>query len=349
MQDEAWPFEETREIAVRLAGARLSSEQARLADEQARREARLADPRGRDAASHRYRAAFLEQAAAIVGDPCFGLHLALETDPRQFGAIYYVFAASDTALDAVRNGVRYSRIVNSAETFSLDETDETLSIEGVPIEGLAGLGPQLSEWSDAILIEGLRDLTGVRLAPTSLSFVAQRRSGAAELEGFFGCPLRYGANRRRLTFAKDSLRAPIRTADPYLLRMVRKFCDEALQRRGADPAPLRARAEKIIVELLPRGKATVDNVAGALAMSPRTFARRLAEEKTSYAALVDDLRRDLAMRYLEDQNLELTQIAWLLGYSEVSSFNHAFRRWSHVSPKVVRAKILGASGRGPAA
>jgi AraC-like DNA-binding protein len=88
-----------------------------------------------------------------------------------------------------------------------------------------------------------------------------------------------------------------------------------------------------VAELLPKGKATVPNVARALGVSTGTFTRRIAEEGTNYAALLDQFRRDLAMRYLENKDLELRQIAWLLGYSEVSSFNHAFHRWTGASPK----------------
>jgi AraC-like DNA-binding protein len=65
----------------------------------------------------------------------------------------------------------------------------------------------------------------------------------------------------------------------------------------------------------------------------------LNEEGSSYTEVLDDLRRELAMRYLEDKTLGLSQIAWLLGYSEVSSFNHAFKRWTSKSPKTVRSDL----------
>ena len=78
----------------------------------------------------------------------------------------------------------------------------------------------------------------------------------------------------------------------------------------------------------------------ALKMSPRSLARRLADEGTSYTAVLDELRRDLAMGYLEDTTLEISHIAWLLGYSEVASFNHAFQRWTSSSPKMVRARLV---------
>jgi AraC-like DNA-binding protein len=76
-------------------------------------------------------------------------------------------------------------------------------------------------------------------------------------------------------------------------------------------------------------------------MSVRSLARRLNEEGTSYTEVLDGLRRELAMRYVDDETLGVSQIAWLLGYSEVSSFNHAFRRWTSKSPKAARKKPQG--------
>jgi len=105
------------------------------------------------------------------------------------------------------------------------------------------------------------------------------------------------------------------------------------------PTPTHARVEKVLLEALPNGQATIAKVAEALAMSTRSLERRLNEEGTNYTAVLRELRRDLAMQYLRDKTLGVGQIAWLLGYSEVSSFNHAFRRWTSASPKTVRSSI----------
>jgi AraC-like DNA-binding protein len=133
----------------------------------------------------------------------------------------------------------------------------------------------------------------------------------------------------------DSLSAPILTSDKYLLRILKNACDEALAQRGKISSTLRAMVENEIVQLLPHGKAQLEKVASNLGMSDRTLARRLSEEGTSYAAILNELRRDLSARYLKDPALSLNQIAWLLGYSMVTSLNHAFRRWTGSSPKAL--------------
>ena len=101
---------------------------------------------------------------------------------------------------------------------------------------------------------------------------------------------------------------------------------------------LRAAVEKEVEKLLPHGKAQKQIVAKALAMSTRTLARRLAVQRTTYEEVVDQLRCSLALQYLKDPGMSLSQIAWQLGYEQSTSFNHAFRRWTGRSPSEVRKR-----------
>jgi AraC-like DNA-binding protein len=110
-----------------------------------------------------------------------------------------------------------------------------------------------------------------------------------------------------------------------------------------DTSPdLRHRVETIIAKLLRRGEAETKAVAQELGMSVRTLARRLGELGVSFARILDELRQDLAVRYLRDPDLGLSQIAFLLGYSEPSAFSHAFRRWTRTTPGEWRTKHAGA-------
>jgi AraC-like DNA-binding protein len=79
----------------------------------------------------------------------------------------------------------------------------------------------------------------------------------------------------------------------------------------------------------------VDDVARSLGMSKRTLARNLSDEGSNYSEIVERLRRDLAVRYLDDRKLHVSKIAWLLGFSEVSAFTHAFKRWTGKTPSQI--------------
>ena len=138
-----------------------------------------------------------------------------------------------------------------------------------------------------------------------------------------------------------STRAP-RTAGgergSYLNELLTAYCEEALARRRTGRGGLRADVENAIVPLLPHGEARAGQVARRLGMSQRTLARRLASEDLTFASVLDGLRLDLADRYLADADLSISEIAWLLGYREVSAFTHAFKRWTGKTPREVRTQ-----------
>jgi AraC-like DNA-binding protein len=100
---------------------------------------------------------------------------------------------------------------------------------------------------------------------------------------------------------------------------------------------VRARVERVLPQLLPRGKATTSEVARQLGLSRRTLSRSLAGEGVTFTRILEELRATLARRYLQDRELPVTEIAWLLGYREIGSFTHAFKRWTGFSPSRFRA------------
>jgi AraC-like DNA-binding protein len=131
---------------------------------------------------------------------------------------------------------------------------------------------------------------------------------------------------------------PLASADPFLHAMLIAQCEE-MQADQFRPTALRASVENEIAPLLPHGKAQASEVARKLGMSQRTLARRLAAKGLSFTTILDEMKCDLAKRYLGEANLPITTIAWLLGYQEVSAFTHAFKRWNGKTPKQVRTRI----------
>ena len=249
------------------------------------------------------------------------------------------FAASSNALNATRNLIRYHHLVNTTTSLVIEESDRQVAIDTTFRPGLEGFERQIAEWGTTTFLAELRRLTDSNVVPQRLTFVHRQESEDKEFRDFFGCPIRFGTNRQSMVFAKKDLLRPIRSIGRHLLNILEAFCEEALSRRKTPVTPTRTRVEKVLLEVLPKGETTISNVAEVLAMSSRSLERRLNEEGTSYTAVLGDLRRELAMQYLDDKTLGVGQIAWLLGYSEVSSFNHAFRRWTSSSPKAVRNSL----------
>jgi AraC-like DNA-binding protein len=112
-----------------------------------------------------------------------------------------------------------------------------------------------------------------------------------------------------------------------------KYCDEAMTQRRRKVATWQLKVENAVVPLLPHGQARIGAIAVKLGVSRRTLARRLAAEGLTFRKVLDNLRFELSKRYLREEDLPISEIAWLLGYRETSALNHAFKRWTGSAPK----------------
>ena len=153
---------------------------------------------------------------------------------------------------------------------------------------------------------------------------------------FVGTKVEFGADRDEFALNLDARELPVIHADSYLNDLLLKYCEAALADRRGDNSQLRTRVENAISSVLPHGKVRVEDVARSLGMSKRTLARRLSDEGLNFTEILQQLRRDLAVRYLDDRRLHVSKIAWLLGFREVSAFTHAFKRWTGKTPSQIR-------------
>ena len=148
------------------------------------------------------------------------------------------------------------------------------------------------------------------------------------LDAFFDCRIAFGSERDEVVFSPKTADFPFIQADPYLHEVLVASCEEALKHRARAVETLQTRVENAATPLLPRGKARAGDVARSLGLSQRTLSRRLAAEGLTFASTLDELRADLARHYLKDIGLSVSEIAWLLGFQDVSAFTRAFKRWN---------------------
>jgi AraC-like DNA-binding protein len=283
---------------------------------------------------------FLEFAAEAMDDSAFGLHLAEGANPREAGLLCYITSAASNIGEALALFARYSRIANEAVSIKRAHGREGLTAE-ISFIGLPRhTAKQVTEFGVGVTIKALREIAGRNIRPTHVSFLHARNSNLREFEAFFGCPIEFGASGDQVAFSNETLALPLVTEDPHLLETLRPICDEAAKERGTATESLRAAVENEAQKLLPHGKARRNRVAKSLGHSERTLSRKLADEGTTYEEVVDQLRRSLALQYIKEQGVSLSQIAWLLGYEGSSSFNHAFTRWTGRSPSVARNEKL---------
>ncbi len=153
---------------------------------------------------------------------------------------------------------------------------------------------------------------------------------------FVGTKVEFGADTDEFALNVNARELPLIHADSHLNDLLLKYCETALADRRGDMSQLRTRVENAISSVLPHGRVRVEDVARSLGMSKRTLARRLSDEGLNFTEILQQLRRDLAVRYLDDRRLHVSKIAWLLGFHEVSAFTHAFKRWTGKTPSQLR-------------
>jgi AraC-like DNA-binding protein len=278
---------------------------------------------------------FLNLAAGVLPDNLLGFHLAQSPDLRELGLLYYVLASSEMLSEALQRGAHYSSIVNEGILLKYVEgADVCMTFAYVGVSRHLDRH-QIEFWMVA-LVRMCRQLTGHRMVPTRVRLTHHRDSTSSEFTEFFGGDLEFGAAIDEIAFASSIKQMPVVSADPYLNRILIAYCEEALSLRPKKSGSFRSSVENAIVPLLPHGKARAGEIARRLGASQRTFARRLSLEGLTFSEVLERLRSDLAERYLTDGDLSISQIAWLLGYQEVSALTHAFKRWTGKTPREAR-------------
>ena len=277
----------------------------------------------------------LELAAEELRDDLLGFHLARSFDLREIGLVYYVMASSEHLADAFRNAERYSRINTDGARlgFKLDGT-ANIAIDYVNVD--RGSDRHQIEFWLVALMRICRQLTGSRIAARRLKVRHARAGSPAAFNAFFGTEVEFDADTDEIMLPALAASMPIVGHDPHLNNLLRQYAEEALAHRPGLRGSNHSRVEGIIPQLLPHGRVELSEVARQLGMSSRTLSRKLRDEGVTFAEILDRLRSALAQRYLSDRELPVTQIAWLLGYQEVSSFTHAFKRWTGTTPREFR-------------
>jgi AraC-like DNA-binding protein len=279
--------------------------------------------------------AFLEVVAEALNDKCLGFSLAAEFDCRDLGLLYYVMASSDTLGSALERASHYSRITNEAIVLQYREALEPslrFNYSGIPRHA----DRQQIEFCVVAMVRVCRLLRSRQFLPSRVSLMHSRSEGISGFARFLGDDVEFGSYDDEIAFPAGSAKWVLVNADPRLSKILLKVCEESVNARKITSGAFRIIVENAIAPLLPHGQAHAHLVAKKLGMSERTLLRRLAEEGATFIEVLQQLKASLAGRYLEDDDMPISRIAWLLGFEDTSSFSHACRRWTGKSPRELR-------------
>jgi AraC-like DNA-binding protein len=268
-------------------------------------------------------------AVEATGDPCFGLEVARHTSPTTFHALGFSLAASSSVHEAFERVVRYYRLVSDAASIRFEEHGAVYRVSARS-SPLAHPSIEAIDALFAVAIRLCRSLTDRGFAPLAVEL---RRPSPPDPTPFYRCfrsPVTFDAGEDAMTLPKARCDERIQGANPELARANDRIAAEALARW--ESSHLADRVRVVLLDGLPNGAQSQAEVARQLGLSTRALQRRLAAESTSYGALVDGTRRELALAYLREARHSMTDIGYLLGFSGAASFTRAFRRWTGKTP-----------------
>ncbi len=274
----------------------------------------------------------LEQTAALCPHLIApGLAIGALVEPRHVGVLGYLALTSSHLAEAMLVYQRYERLFYGVDLVELTYEGDQVELRWP--RDARSFNAMTDSLAIAALVSFLRRQIDNPPPPTLISFVHTHPgpSIAQAHADFFACPVRFEDSHTRVRFSCDLLKLPMPQHDPGLRDLLARQAQALLQALpSADD--FESRLQQILLAALPEGRASLEFCADHLSMSARSLQRQLKVRALSFQDLLDRTRNALAEQYLSDPALSLVDIALLLGYSEQSAFNRAFRRWKKISP-----------------
>ena len=282
-----------------------------------------------------------EEAARNTKDDNFGLWFGNRFQPRDLGLWGYAAVSSPTLGSALENLVGlFSHHQESTEMSYVRGSDGLMRLEYQIVAPEIMERRQDAELSLGMFLNVFRECCGTRWAPEEVHFEHPQPVDWREHEQAFSAPVYFSQPTNALLFRDDILALPMPGSDLRLMAMM-QMCLKQLSSQPHSMSSVIAQVRNTIRTKLPDGYPALDVVAGELRLTSSAIQRELASEGLAYKDVVEKTRHDMAMMYLRQRQLQLSEIAFLLGYSELSAFSRAVRRWTGEAPRKVRAKLLG--------
>jgi len=276
-------------------------------------------------------------AADYIQDPCFGIHAGVHWLPGDLHALGYAFLSSKTLRIGLGRIVRYNEVIDQVINFIIDEDDEhlILSYENTRKDLPEPLALESARWSTVLTM--CRTAKPEGISPAKVELTNGPMKCKKEYEAFFGCPITYSQKRSALHFKFVDVEQTLTAVNTEVAAINEKALGEYIGRMHEED--LQHRVARVITGQLVCGHLSDVKVAETLFMSSRTLQRKLSAEGTTFKQILESIRKKLAMEYLKDERLSFSEISYLLGFSEQSSFTRAFKRWTGASPTQVRQVI----------
>jgi AraC-like DNA-binding protein len=271
-----------------------------------------------------------------TGDEQIGLKAGWYAKPRHFYAFGYSWMASSTLRDAMQRLSRYYQLMSTAAVeFAISEENDAYVLSTrFPDKTQIPPGEGIDCGLTAVL--ALCDIVAEKkIRPISVELTGAARLPVEAYRTALGAPVTMNAKVRKFFFEKDLLDEPLPHAAPEIAKATDKIAEQYID--TLDPHKVASQVTRLLIDLLPSGKADQETVSSRLNRSPSTLQRQLQGEGLNYRQVLEETQRELAETYLRENKHSFAQIAFLLGFSDQSNFSRAFKRWTSMTPRQFQA------------
>lgn len=274
---------------------------------------------------------FIETSRRL-DDPLFGLHLGQSTKPWHYDVLGYLLMSSDTLGGALHQLLKYEPIVGNVGRTQLQWQDDTVLLVWTTLDGRPP-PRHLAEENLSSWLSFTRWLSQSSCAPRAVYFQHPAGGKPEDYERLFNCRVFFNQPRTAFQFDRSLLELPLSSPDPKLRRVLEARADSQLAQLPQGHQHTFTDAVKHhLTAMLRDSEPSLKELTKRLNVSARTLQRRLCAEGYSYKIILDEVRRGLALHYIDCPGLSLHTISALLGFSDQSAFQRAFKRWTGSSP-----------------
>ena len=284
--------------------------------------------------TYRARSRLLSRCVARTGCAHFGLRGGQLMNLSALGLVGMLVKNSTDVGAALHSLVNYQRLHSPGASVGLVVDGDVALLTYDVLQPYSEATDQTGDAAVAMMLNIMRSLCGARFQPSGAWFAHRRPKDTRPFRQFLRTPLTFDAEKYALLFPSKWLSVRLPGADAELMRLLRRQARE-LEVRHREEFPETVRS--VLRPMLLTSRSSAEDVAALFSIHSRTLNRRLDSFGTSFRALVDETRFEIARQMLTDTSLDVGEIAATLGYARTSAFSRAFRRWSGTTPAAWRA------------
>lgn len=269
----------------------------------------------------------LDYGAAELNAPDLGFRIGRWSDSSRWGLLGHIVDCAQSIEQALILQKRYQSLVGNVSKSELSVENNNVYLKWIPHYSCS---VYLQEEVITSWVAYAKKAIGLKISPQEVHFTHSATTNKKDYEDFFECPVFFNSEFNGISFPESILSLPLVSYNPDLLNVLKSYADIIISKKQKNAA--NEVITEYIMNTLNEKVPTLKDAAEYLGVSPRSLQRKFKEQGTNFKTIVDDVRKDYAVSYLLQTNYKMSYIAQVLGFSEQSVFQRAFKRWMGVTP-----------------